>query len=43
MSTRRLPQGRGFLVAAGLERLLDVLEEFHFEQPMRRRSTSHTS
>jgi nicotinate phosphoribosyltransferase len=34
MSTRRLPQGRGFLVAAGLERLLDVLAEFHFEQPI---------
>jgi nicotinate phosphoribosyltransferase len=34
MSARRLPQGRGFLVAAGLERLLDVLAEFHFEQPI---------
>lgn len=34
MSTRRLPQGRGFLVTAGLERLLDALEEFHFEQPI---------
>lgn len=32
MSSRRLPPGRGFLVAAGLERLLEVLEDFHFEQ-----------
>ena len=28
--TRRMPPRRGFLVAAGLERLLEALEEFHF-------------
>ena len=28
--TRRLPARRGFLVAAGLERLLETLEQFHF-------------
>ena len=32
MFSRRLPSCRGFLVAAGLERLLEVLEDFHFEQ-----------
>jgi nicotinate phosphoribosyltransferase len=31
MFTRRLPPRRGFLVAAGLERLLEALEQFHFE------------
>ncbi len=31
MSARRLPLHRGFLVAAGLERLLEVLEHFRFE------------
>ncbi|HUY18850.1 MAG TPA: nicotinate phosphoribosyltransferase [Candidatus Binataceae bacterium] len=31
LTTRRLPPRRGFLLAAGLERLLEVLEEFHFE------------
>ena len=34
MSSRRLPQGRGFLVAAGLERLLDIVGDFHFELPI---------
>lgn len=34
MSSRRLPAHRGFLVAAGLERLLEALEEFRFEQPI---------
>lgn len=34
MSARRLPARRGFLVAAGLERLLEALEEFRFEQPI---------
>ncbi|MBF6570211.1 MAG: nicotinate phosphoribosyltransferase [Candidatus Binataceae bacterium] len=34
LTTRRMPPRRGFLVAAGLERLLDVLEEFHFEPRM---------
>jgi len=34
MSSRRLPTHRGFLVAAGLERLLEALEEFRFEQPI---------
>lgn len=31
MFTRRLPPRRGFLVAAGVERLLEALEEFRFE------------
>jgi nicotinate phosphoribosyltransferase len=31
MSARRLPAHRGFLVAAGLERLLEALEQFRFE------------
>lgn len=31
MSTRRMPPKRGFLVAAGIERLLETLEEFRFE------------
>ncbi|HZO81018.1 MAG TPA: nicotinate phosphoribosyltransferase [Candidatus Binataceae bacterium] len=31
MFARRLPPRRGFLVAAGLERLLEALEEFHFD------------
>ncbi|HEY2663435.1 MAG TPA: nicotinate phosphoribosyltransferase [Candidatus Binataceae bacterium] len=30
LSVRRLPANRGYLVAAGIERLLDVLEAFHF-------------
>ncbi len=30
LSVRRLPPRRGFLVAAGLERLLEALEEFRF-------------
>jgi nicotinate phosphoribosyltransferase len=30
LTTRRLPPRRGFLVAAGLERLLETLEEFQF-------------
>ncbi len=34
MSSRRLPAGRGFLVAAGLERLLELVEGFRFEQPI---------
>jgi nicotinate phosphoribosyltransferase len=33
VSVRRMPARRGFLVVAGLERLLEALEEFHFEQP----------
>lgn len=33
VSVRRLPVRRGFLVAAGLERLLEALEEFRFEPP----------
>src|SRR5215471_8595970 len=32
LSVRRLPPHRGFLVAAGLERMLEALEEFHFGQ-----------
>jgi len=31
-SVRRMPPRRGFLVFAGLERLLEALEEFHFDQ-----------
>lgn len=31
ISVRRLPAHRGFLVAAGLERLLEALEQFRFE------------
>lgn len=34
MASRKLPPHRGFLVAAGLERLLEALEEFRFEQPI---------
>jgi len=34
MSARKLPAHRGFLVAAGLERLLEALVEFRFEQPV---------
>src|SRR5690242_3485974 len=30
LSVRRMPPHRGFLVAAGLERLLEALEEFQF-------------
>lgn len=33
-SVRRLPVRRGFLVAAGLERLLEALGEFQFEPLM---------
>src|ERR1700756_2325232 len=32
LSVRRLPPRRGFLVAAGLERVLEALEQFHFSQ-----------
>ncbi|HKV56156.1 MAG TPA: nicotinate phosphoribosyltransferase [Candidatus Binataceae bacterium] len=32
LSVRRLPPRRGFLVAAGVERILEALEEFHFGQ-----------
>lgn len=31
LTTRRLPPDRGFLIAAGLERIVEALEEFHFE------------
>src|ERR1700722_7204538 len=34
MFTRRLPPRRGFLVAAGLDRLLEALEQFHFAPRM---------
>jgi nicotinate phosphoribosyltransferase len=30
LSVRRLPPRRGFLVAAGIERLLEAIEQFHF-------------
>jgi nicotinate phosphoribosyltransferase len=32
MWVRRLPQSRGFLVAAGVERFLETLEEFRFDE-----------
>jgi putative nicotinate phosphoribosyltransferase len=32
LSVRRMPVHRGFLVAAGIERLLEALEEFRFDQ-----------
>ncbi|HLW70446.1 MAG TPA: nicotinate phosphoribosyltransferase [Candidatus Binataceae bacterium] len=32
VSVRRMPLRRGFLVAAGLERLLEAVEAFHFDQ-----------
>src|SRR5580704_191199 len=28
---RRFPQSRGYMIAAGLERVLEVLEDFHFD------------
>jgi len=31
LSVRRMPPKRGFLVAAGIERVLETLEDFHFE------------
>ena len=34
VAVRRMPPRRGFLVAAGLERLLEALEAFQFEQSM---------
>lgn len=30
---RRLPPNRGFMVTAGIERVLEVLEDFHLEEP----------
>ncbi|MGH7864435.1 MAG: nicotinate phosphoribosyltransferase [Candidatus Binataceae bacterium] len=32
IATRRMPPSRGYMVAAGLERVLEILEEFHFDQ-----------
>lgn len=31
VATRRMPPNRGYLVAAGLERVLEILEEFRFD------------
>jgi nicotinate phosphoribosyltransferase len=31
VAMRRMPPGRGFMVAAGVERLIEALEEFHFD------------
>src|SRR5208337_765054 len=31
LAVRRLPPTRSYLVAAGLERLLEILEDFHFD------------
>src|SRR5260370_16899677 len=33
LTIRRMPPRRGFLVAAGLERLLEALEDYRFEPP----------
>lgn len=33
LSVRRMPPRRGFLVAAGIERFLEVVEEFRFDGP----------
>ncbi|MGH7950184.1 MAG: nicotinate phosphoribosyltransferase [Candidatus Binataceae bacterium] len=32
VATRRMPPNRGYLVAAGLERVLEILEEFRFDE-----------
>jgi nicotinate phosphoribosyltransferase len=32
LSVRRLPARRGYLVAAGIDRVLEALEEFHFDE-----------
>ncbi len=32
VGVRRLPPNRGFMVMAGVERVLEVLEDFHFEE-----------
>ena len=34
LTIRRMPARRGFLVAAGLERVLEALEEYRFEPPI---------
>lgn len=34
LTIRRMPPRRGFLVAAGLERLLEALEDYRFEPPI---------
>jgi nicotinate phosphoribosyltransferase len=34
LSVRRMPARRGFLVAAGVERLLEAIEQFRFEPPI---------
>src|ERR1700688_1157369 len=31
VSMRRMPPGRGFMVAAGIERLIEALEEYRFD------------
>jgi len=33
LAVRRLPPTRSYLVAAGLERLLEIIEDFHFDAP----------
>ena len=33
LAVRRLPPTRSFLIAAGLDRLLEVIEDFHFDSP----------
>jgi nicotinate phosphoribosyltransferase len=33
VSVRRFPPSRGYMIAAGLERVLELLEDFHFEAP----------
>lgn len=31
VAMRRMPAGRGFMIAAGVERLIEALEEYHFD------------
>jgi nicotinate phosphoribosyltransferase len=31
VTVRRFPPSRGYMIAAGLERVLEILEDFHFD------------
>ncbi len=31
VAMRRMPSGRGFMIAAGIERLIEALEEYRFD------------
>src|SRR5690242_466930 len=33
VAVRRMPPGRGYMIAAGVERLIEVLEEYRFSEP----------